>query len=138
MPYIQVVCAIICNKNGILICKRSATMSNPYLWEFPGGKIKPDETVFDAIKRECMEELQLEIIPKKHGKSVFHSYPHIEIELIPILCTAVSESISLKEHMHFEYVMPDELVKYRLSMADLKLLEENSFFKVWFQSEHNQ
>jgi 8-oxo-dGTP diphosphatase len=59
---IDVVAGIIKNKEGkILIARRNLTKAQGGLWEFPGGKIEPNETKEDAIVREIKEEFGLDI-----------------------------------------------------------------------------
>lgn len=41
---LQVTYAIIEHNNKVLICQRSATMTLPMKWEFPGRKIEQDES----------------------------------------------------------------------------------------------
>lgn len=56
-----VVAAIIRRGGNILICRRSATAKAHALkWEFPGGKVEPDETPPQALRRELREELALD------------------------------------------------------------------------------
>ena len=56
-----VVAAIISRDSRILICQRRADNAFPLKWEFPGGKVEPDESLADALIREIMEELSVEI-----------------------------------------------------------------------------
>jgi len=55
----QVVAAIIEREGRILICRRKPEQSHPLKWEFPGGKVEPDETPAAALNRELQEELDI-------------------------------------------------------------------------------
>ena len=60
---IHVVCGIMYNKkNEILMGKRKKDDQDyPNIWEFPGGKLEPNETLEECLHREWKEELNLEI-----------------------------------------------------------------------------
>ena len=77
---IDVVAAVIQNEEGkILIAQRNLKKSQGGLWEFPGGKIEPNETKEEAIIREIKEEMDIDIEAKKFiGQKVFN-YPDKEI-----------------------------------------------------------
>ena len=57
---IPVVAAIIEREGRILICQRRSGDSLALKWEFPGGKVKPGESLQDALVRELREELDVE------------------------------------------------------------------------------
>ncbi len=42
-----------------LVCQRAAHKRHGGLWEFPGGKLEPGESLLDAARREMREELAL-------------------------------------------------------------------------------
>jgi len=52
-----VVAAVIEQDGCILIAQRKRTGQHPLKWEFPGGKVEPDETPEAAVVRELEEEL---------------------------------------------------------------------------------
>ncbi len=52
-----VVAAVIERSGRILIAQRKRTGQHPLKWEFPGGKVEPDETPENAVVRELEEEL---------------------------------------------------------------------------------
>lgn len=57
---VDVVAAVIRNGRGhLLIGQRPAHKRHGGLWEFPGGKVDPGETLADAVARELQEELRL-------------------------------------------------------------------------------
>lgn len=62
----QVVAALIVRGDKILICQRTRHQPMPLKWEFPGGKVEPDESPESALSRELEEELGIraEIGPK--------------------------------------------------------------------------
>jgi 8-oxo-dGTP diphosphatase len=53
----QVVAALIVRDDKILICQRTAEQTMPLKWEFPGGKVEPEEGLPAALRRELDEEL---------------------------------------------------------------------------------
>jgi 8-oxo-dGTP pyrophosphatase MutT (NUDIX family) len=62
MSHKQIGIAVIWNDRGeILIDRRKPGGKFGGLWEFPGGKIEPGETVEDCVAREIREELGIEI-----------------------------------------------------------------------------
>lgn len=50
-------------------------------WEFPGGKLEPDETVHDALVRELREELDVDIGPSIPWFVMEHDYSHAYVRL---------------------------------------------------------
>ena len=71
MKTLNVVAAIIKKDNKILATKRGyGEFIN--MWEFPGGKIEPNESKEDALIREIKEELNLSVVKHKFMSSRFH------------------------------------------------------------------
>ena len=78
---VEVVAALIWNKDKFLICQRPANKSRALLWEFVGGKVEKDETKGQALIRECKEELNITVKPKDVFMDVVHEYPDITVHL---------------------------------------------------------
>ncbi|HOY15116.1 MAG TPA: (deoxy)nucleoside triphosphate pyrophosphohydrolase [Saprospiraceae bacterium] len=123
MKVIRVTCAIIQQSNQILVTQRSAQMSLPCKWEFPGGKIEVGEDEETCILREIKEELGIDI--KLLGKlpSNTHDYGNIIIELIPFRAKYLGGSIDLKEHMDYAWLTFDELGNLDWAPADIPIVE---------------
>ena len=58
---VRVPCAVIERDGKVLAGQRSAALSFPLQWEFPGGKLEKGETDEQALFREIMEELNVAI-----------------------------------------------------------------------------
>jgi len=72
---IHVAVATIVNAdNQVLLAFRQAHQHLGNLWEFPGGKVEAGETVYDALKREVLEELAITVIAAKPLLTVCHDY----------------------------------------------------------------
>ena len=65
----------------LLVGQRPACKVYPGKWEFPGGKLEPGETAFNALVREFREELGLEITRAEPAFVVRHRYPDRSVEL---------------------------------------------------------
>ncbi|HEX6438808.1 MAG TPA: (deoxy)nucleoside triphosphate pyrophosphohydrolase [Candidatus Binatia bacterium] len=57
MKNVDVVAGVIVQERLLLVCQRKESAAFPLKWEFPGGKVEPDEAHEDALRRELMEEL---------------------------------------------------------------------------------
>lgn len=121
---IKVTCAIINFANQTLAVQRSESMNLPLKWEFPGGKIEPNETEENCILREIKEELDIEITLEKKLKSTYFEYPNIAIELIPFLASYKSGEIKLKEHKQYKLLNKEELMLLDWAEADLPIVKE--------------
>lgn len=58
----RVVAAVIQRGDDYLICQRPAHKRHGGLWEFPGGKLEPGESILDAASRELSEELDVRVL----------------------------------------------------------------------------
>ena len=63
--------ALIDDENNILIGKRPAGKFFENLWEFPGGKVKKNETIEQALIRETKEEI-IQMRMKQFDKDILH------------------------------------------------------------------
>lgn len=78
--------AIIQKDCKYLISQRRADAHLPGLWEFPGGKQKPNETLEACVIREILEELCIEIkISRFYGKFIY-AYSDKTVILHAYLC----------------------------------------------------
>jgi len=72
---VHVAVAVIVNSNKeVLLALRHIHQHQGGLWEFPGGKVETDESVFDALVRETREELAVTIITAKPLIRIAHDY----------------------------------------------------------------
>ncbi|MCW9012705.1 MAG: Nudix family hydrolase [Gammaproteobacteria bacterium] len=68
------VAAIVNSKNEVLVALRPDHVHQGGLWEFPGGKVEPGETVLQALGREIKEELDIRIDNKSPLIQIRHHY----------------------------------------------------------------
>jgi 8-oxo-dGTP diphosphatase len=58
----RVVGAAVIRDGRVLAARRSKPHSLAGLWEFPGGKVEPGESEVEALRRECREELGIDVV----------------------------------------------------------------------------
>jgi 8-oxo-dGTP diphosphatase len=80
-PTIRVVAAVIERDGRYLVTQRRPSAVLPLLWEFPGGKVEGTESDVDALKREVLHRVGVEIKPGSQISSVSHTYEHYTVEL---------------------------------------------------------
>jgi 8-oxo-dGTP diphosphatase len=121
---INVTCAIVLRYDKILATQRSEKMKLPLKWEFPGGKLEPQESEIDCIKREIKEELNIEIsILRKLSESI-HDYGDVKIKLIPFIAKYNSGNILLTEHKDYKWMEKQDLLTLDWAEADLPIVRE--------------
>ena len=79
---LDVALGVFCDsERRILMTQRGSLSPQPGRWEFPGGKVEPEETAVDALVREMHEELGVRVIDYRYLDHVVHSYPAHEVNL---------------------------------------------------------
>jgi 8-oxo-dGTP diphosphatase len=125
---IEVAAAIIENGQGqILIARRKQGKSQAGMWEFPGGKIEVGETAEECLKRELLEEMNIEITPYAYFGVNDHHYGPTHIRLIAYKATFMSGEIELVDHDEYRWIDIAELKEFTFAPADIpfvKMLEE--------------
>ncbi len=123
MRKIDVACAIIEKDGQVLAAQRSAAMSLPLKWEFPGGKIEPGESAAACLMREIAEELAVGIVIRAPLALSDWQYPDFAITLHPFVCAlADNRSLRLLEHHAIRWLLPTDLVTLDWAAADAPVL----------------
>ena len=125
MP-ITVVCALIVRNENVLCAKRSERMALPLKWEFPGGKLEDGEAPEDALKREIMEELSIDISVGRALNVSEYTYENGRtIRLLPYLATMQSAQEPVaKEHAELRWVKAADLLNLDWAAADVPIVHE--------------
>lgn len=124
MKTIEVVAAVIVHENRYL-CVQRGWSKHDYIskkYEFPGGKIEQDELPQQALKREIMEELNLDITIGELLISVNHQYPDFTIIMHAYVCGCKDVSLVLKEHLDSKWLLKDELLSLDWAAADVPIV----------------
>ena len=114
-----------------LVAQRGADMSNPLLWEFPGGKVEDREAPEAALRREILEELGIHIaVDGWLGRSTFEinrpddaTRPSRMIALDVYVCRWLEGEVDLAEHRAWRWVTAAQVSDLPWSPADQPLLE---------------
>ena len=121
---VEVVAALIWEKDKFLICQRPAHKARGLLWEFVGGKVEKGETFPQALIRECQEELAITLDVGEQFMQVVHRYPDILIRLTLFHCTIAQGIPKLLEHNDMRWIHPSEVDSFDFCPADTDILEE--------------
>lgn len=121
---IKVVAAIIENEQDEILCAlRSTNMSLGNLWEFPGGKVEEDESLFHAIEREIKEELNCTVKAIDVFDENTHEYEKVIVNLIGIKCKLVDGEPVAREHSKLIYLKKENLKSLVWAPADVPIVE---------------
>jgi 8-oxo-dGTP diphosphatase len=121
---IEVAAAIIENEIGqILIARRKKDKAQGGLWEFPGGKIENNETIEECLKRELLEEMNIEIQPFEPFGVNDHYYGSKHIRLYAHKAKIVSGELILVDHDQCKWVYSNELGEYEFAPADVMFVK---------------
>lgn len=123
---IKVVCLVAIDRdNQILATQRAEDKQLGLLWEFPGGKIDTGESAEEALRREIMEELGIELEALTRLPAVTHVYDFGTIQLIPFL-SKVDKRPQLDElnaHAAAQWIALDDCDQLQWAPADLPIIE---------------
>lgn len=125
-PYVEVVAALIWDKDKFLICQRPKNKARALLWEFVGGKVEKGESKEQALIRECWEELAIDIAVDDIFTEVTHDYPDIAIHLTLFNSRIVGGQLTLLEHNAMAWITSSEIKNYEFCPADEIILKKIS------------
>jgi len=124
LPHKHIGVAVIWNdQNQILIDRRKQEGLLGGLWEFPGGKIEPDESVEDCIRREIQEELGIQIDVGDLLTTVTHTYSHFKVTLNVHHCTHLSGVPQPIECDEIRWVTMETIEEYPFPKANIQIIE---------------
>lgn len=105
-------------------------MTMPFKWEFPGGKINPEETAEECIMREIKEELGIAIQIKTMLPPSTHSYPDLHIRLHPFVCRIARGRIKPTEHRAVQWTRHDKLLCLQWAEADVAVVKSYLDYRI--------
>ena len=120
---IEVVAALIWDKDKFMICQRPVHKARGLLWEFVGGKVEQGETKEQALVRECQEELSVTLSVGDVFIDVVHEYPDITVHLTLSNATIVEGVPQKLEHNDIRWISVSEIDNYNFCPADVKILD---------------
>ena len=118
-----VVAAVIVGEGKVLACQRNGAGKFPLKWEFPGGKVRPEEAPGAALARELAEELN---VVAKIGPQIFrarHKYSEMTetVELLFFRAEIESGKLENRIFSDLKWLPPQDL-------PDLDFLEADRGF----------
>lgn len=93
-------------------------------WEFPGGKVEPEETPQEALVREIKEELNTVIEVGELLDTVEYDYPEFHLSMDCFICKVKSGDLELKEHADARWLTTETLDSVDWLPADLGLIQK--------------
>lgn len=124
LPHKIIGVAVIWNdKDQILIDRRRQEGLLGGLWEFPGGKVEPAETLEACIQREIQEELGIEIRVDRHLITVDHTYTHFRVTLEVYHCHHLWGEPQPIECDEVRWVTLEEIDQYPFPKANIRIIE---------------
>lgn len=113
---VRVLAAVIRRSDRYLVCKRPAHKRHGGLWEFPGGKLEPGESLAQAAQRELKEELNVDIVSV--GSTL-----HIEQDIgspfqIEFVEVEIAGEPTASEHESFAWLTLSQLQSLALAPCD--------------------
>lgn len=116
---IAVVGAVLERGGLILAARRGPAMTQPGLWEFPGGKVEPGESPAAALRREIAEELGCTVAVGAHITTCTQDNDSGTVILDTYRCTLAAGEPRASEHAEIRWLAPEQLADLGWSPADL-------------------
>jgi A/G-specific adenine glycosylase len=123
-PHKQIGAGVIWHEGRILISQRPLAGLLGGLWEFPGGKQEPGETIEKTIAREILEELGVKVEVGEKVAEVKHAYSHFSITLHAHHCRYISGKPKALGVEAWKWVAPAELINYAFPAANQPVIRK--------------
>jgi len=117
-PHYAVTAAIIRHHGRVLIARRPLDKLLGGLWEFPGGKCEPGESLQACLKREIREELGMQIAVGEQRVTLKHAFTHFKITLHAFEAEWMGGKPRALQVAAFKWVRPAQLTGYAMGKTD--------------------
>jgi A/G-specific adenine glycosylase len=118
---LEVVVAVIERNGRFLVQQRPPGGLLAGLWEFPGGKVEPGESLTAALRREVREELGAEIRNVRRLTTVRHAYTRFQVTLHAFACDLAGSS--LRPGPPRRWLTLSALRRYPLPSGSVKIVD---------------
>ena len=117
-------CALVDDDGRVLVSRRPEGKPLAGLWEFPGGKVEPDERPEIALIRELKEELSIDVSEACLAPLTFasHSYETFHLLMPLYVCRRWEGIVAAQEGQQLAWVRPTRLRDYKMPPADEPLV----------------
>ena len=108
----------------VLMSKRPDGKPLPGLWEFPGGKVKKNESPETALVRELKEEIDIDTWGSCLAPVTFasHTYPDFHLLMTLHACRKWRGIPTPKENQLLKWIFPKNMKHYEMPAADRPLI----------------
>lgn len=118
---IVVAAAVVKSDGRYLVTRRQRGVHLEGLWEFPGGKCEPGESIANCLRRELQEELGTDASVGNELLAVTHHYPERSVELHFLACELTHPPTPLLGQ-EMRWVARDDLRSLHFPPADDELI----------------
>jgi len=117
-------CALVDADGRVLLSQRPEGKTLAGLWEFPGGKVDPGETLEQALVRELQEELGIETKIACLAPLTFasHTYETFHLLMPLYVCRRFWGTPVPRERQKLKWVRPRDMRDYPMPPADEPLI----------------
>jgi A/G-specific adenine glycosylase len=121
IPHYTVTAAVIRRGQKVLLAQRLSGGLLGGMWEFPGGKVEPGESLEACLQRELREELEIEIEINEPFGVYLHAFTHFRISLHAFLCRLASGVPRAVQAAAVKWVAVKDLPQYPMGKVDRQI-----------------
>jgi A/G-specific adenine glycosylase len=121
VPHFTVSAAVIRRAGLFLIAQRPSEGLLGGMWEFPGGKVEPGETLPECLRREISEELGAVVRVGEEFGIYQHGYTHFKVTLHAFCCTIDEGEPAAIHASAIRWVTAAELAAYPMGKIDRQI-----------------
>ena len=118
IPHYLVTAAVINRRGKVLLAQRPMDGLLGGMWEFPGGKALPGESLDECLQREIQEELGVEIKVAEPCGVYHHAFTHFRITLHAFYCKIITGIPDTLQVAALKWVSIQDLKDFPMGKVD--------------------